>query len=72
MYLDTLSPLRADVGYGQVGTRGKLGYEGKSVQVKRQHYQHAFSTHSPALLAFRLRRRFGRFCYKGERTSGTY
>jgi len=62
MYLDTLSPLRVDVGYGQLGMHGHLGYEGKTVQVKRQHYKHAFSTHPPARLLFNLGRRFSRFC----------
>ena len=61
MYLDTLSPLRTDVGYGQLGTHGSLGYEGKTVQVKRQRYQHAFSTHPPARLVFNLGRRFSSF-----------
>lgn len=61
MYLDTLSLLRADVGYGQLGRHGSLGYEGKSVQVKRQHYRHALSTHPPARLIFNLGGRFSRF-----------
>ena len=62
MYLDTLSPLRANVGYGQLGTHGGLGYEGKFVQVKRQRYRHAFSTHPPARLLFNLGGRFSSFC----------
>jgi len=61
MYLDTLAPIRANIGYGQLGTGGSLGYEGKSVQVKRQHYRHAFSTHPPARLIFNLGGRFSRF-----------
>ena len=62
MYLDTLPPQQASVGYGQLGTHGSLGYEGKSVQVRRQHYKHALSTHPPAHLAFNLEGRFARFC----------
>ena len=62
MYLDTLSPLRADVGYGQLGTQGKLGYESKFVQVKRQRYQHALSSHPPARLIFSLGGHFSSFC----------
>lgn len=62
MYLDTLPLQRADVGYGQLGTHGSLGYEGKSVQVRRQHYKHALSTHPPAHLTFDLGGRFSHFC----------
>jgi predicted O-methyltransferase YrrM len=62
MYLDTLPLERADVGYGQLGTLGSLGYEGKSVLVRRQHYKRALSTHPPAHLAFNLGGRFARFC----------
>ena len=45
MYLDTLPLQQASVGYGQLGTHGSLGYEGKSVQVRRQQYKQALSTH---------------------------
>ena len=72
VYLDTLPLQQASVGYGQLGTHGGLGYEGKSVLVRWQHCQHALSTYLPALLAFHLRRRLGRFCYKEERTNATY
>src|SRR5437667_6782838 len=34
MYLNTLSPLKASVGYGQRGRPARLGYEGKLVQVR--------------------------------------
>src|SRR5713101_7754485 len=61
MYLDNLPLQQASVGYGQLGTHGNLGYEGKSVQVKRKHYKHALSTHPPAHLAFNLGGRFSRF-----------
>lgn len=61
MYLDTLPLQQASVGYGQLGTHGNLGYEGKSVQVQRKHYEHALSTHPPAHLAFNLGGRFSRF-----------
>jgi predicted O-methyltransferase YrrM len=62
MYLDNLPLQQASVGYGQLGTHSNLGYEGKSVQVRRQHYKHALSTHPPAHLTFNLAGRFGRFC----------
>lgn len=61
MYLDTLPLQQASVGYGQLGTHGSLGYEGKSVQVKRTHYKHTLSKHPPAHLAFNLGGRFSRF-----------
>jgi predicted O-methyltransferase YrrM len=61
MYLDTLPLQQASVGYGQLGTHGNLGYEGKSVQVQRKHYKHALSTHPPAHLAFNLGGCFSRF-----------
>jgi len=62
MYLDTLPLQRSSVGYGQLGTHGSLGYEGKAVQVRRQHYKHALSTHPPAHLTFNLGGRFALFC----------
>lgn len=60
-YLDTLPLLDAKVGYGALGLHGNLGYEGKYVMVRGQHYSHALSTHPPARLAFQLDRRFTRF-----------
>lgn len=62
MYLDTLPLQHASVGYGQPGTHGSLGYEGKSVQVRRQHYKHALSTHPPTRLTFNLEGSFASFC----------
>ncbi len=61
MYLDSLSLLHAQVGYGDLGMYGSLGYEGKLVSVQRQHYGHAFSTHPPARLRFHVDRRFASF-----------
>jgi predicted O-methyltransferase YrrM len=61
MYLDALPLIHAEVGYGMLGTRGKLGYEGKSVVVQRKAYQHALSTHPPARLRFQLDGRYARF-----------
>ena len=54
MYLDTLQPTRADVGFGQFGRCGSLGYEEKAVLVQQQFYPHALSTHAPAHLVFQL------------------
>lgn len=59
MYLDDFSPLKAQVGYGALGLRGKLGYEGKRVRVAGKLYEHA--RHPPARLLFRLDGRFSSF-----------
>ena len=61
MFLDSLAPLQADVGYGGLGLHGSLGYEGKFVSVQREPYPHALSTHPPARLLFHLGGRFARF-----------
>src|SRR3954469_16351021 len=58
MYLDTLSPVDVQVGYGALGLGGELGYEGKAVSVGRRAYAHALSTHPPARLVFELGGRF--------------
>jgi hypothetical protein len=54
MYLDTLPLIEQQVGYGKVGLRGALGYEGKSVLVKGVPYRHANSAHAPSRLVFGL------------------
>jgi hypothetical protein len=61
MYLDSLTLIQAHVGYGDLGMHGSLGYEGLPVTVRRQRYEHALSTHSPARLRFQLDRRFASF-----------
>ncbi len=61
MYLDTLQPTRADVGFGQIGRCGSLGYEEKAVLVQQQFYPHALSTHAPAHLVFQLEGHFTTF-----------
>lgn len=57
-YLDTLSPVAVQVGYGALGLGGQLGYEDKAVSVGRRGYAHALSTHPPARLVFELGGRF--------------
>jgi hypothetical protein len=52
MYLDSVKLLQKQVGYGDVGMFGNLGYEGGNVTVRKQPYQHALSTHPPARLRF--------------------
>jgi hypothetical protein len=57
-YLDSLSPLDSRVGYGQLGTTGALGYEGRQVSGFGRAYSHALSTHAPARLLFKIDGRF--------------
>jgi predicted O-methyltransferase YrrM len=54
MYLDSMTPLAAEVGYGSLGVGGDLGYEGARVRVGQRTYEHALSTHPPARIAFDL------------------
>jgi predicted O-methyltransferase YrrM len=61
MYLDSVKLLQMQVGYGDLGMFGSLGYEGLQVTVRNQQYQHAFSTHPPARLRFHVDRRFASF-----------
>src|SRR5947209_1724867 len=61
IHLDSLPPLDARVGYGQLGTAGALGYEGKQVSVHDRTYTHALSTHAPARLLFKIDGRFRTF-----------
>ena len=50
--LDDLDPLHAEVGYGALGRRGALGYDGGEVLVGGRRYGSALSTHPPARLRF--------------------
>lgn len=61
MYLDSFSPMEVEVGYGELGLRGQLGYEGKAVAVRGRSFEHALSTHPPACLLFHLDGRFRSF-----------
>jgi predicted O-methyltransferase YrrM len=54
MYLADLTPVQVRVGYGQFGTGGNLGYEGKQVSVQGRAYPQALSTHPPARLLYHL------------------
>jgi predicted O-methyltransferase YrrM len=60
-YLDALPASRVVVGYGSLGLHGSLGYEDKRVSVAGKHFEHALSSHAPALLAFELGGRYARF-----------
>ena len=61
MYLDSLTLLQMQVGYGDLGMHGSPGYEGLPVTVRRQHYAHALSTRPPGGLRFHIDRRFASF-----------
>src|SRR3954463_15782906 len=61
MYLDEIPLLEMQVGYGDLGMNGKLGYEDQPVVVRQQRYAHAFGTHPPARVRFHLDRRFAAF-----------
>lgn len=61
MYLNSLTILESQVGYGNLGMYGSLGYEGMMVSVQGQSYPHAFSAHPPARLRFHLGGRFSSF-----------
>jgi predicted O-methyltransferase YrrM len=54
MYLDELTIISTETGYGDVGLRGELGYEGKRVSVGSRPLEHAISAHPPARLRFAL------------------
>ena len=61
VFLDELTPLQAHVGYGQLGTRGSLGYEGKRVVVQNRSHAHALSAHPPARVLYHLNGRYTTF-----------
>jgi predicted O-methyltransferase YrrM len=61
MYIDSCPLLEAQVGYGDLGMYGSLGYEGKKVSAQREPYAHALSAHPPARLRFHLGGRFASF-----------
>lgn len=53
-YLDEIAPVVSQVGWGQLGRRGSLGYEDKEVVVGGRRYAHALSSHPPARLLYLL------------------
>jgi len=60
-YLDTLPIVEAAVGYGSLGTHGRLGYENERVSVGGQTFEHALSCHAPARLVFELDGKYTHF-----------
>jgi NPCBM/NEW2 domain len=61
LFLEEAKLLRAEVGYGELGLRGKLGYEDLSVSVGAKHYEHALSAHAPSAVTFELDGSFASF-----------
>jgi predicted O-methyltransferase YrrM len=61
MWLDTVRPLSAAVGYGTLGFAGDLGYEGKRVTVQGRPVVSAISAHAPARVLYRLGGAYGSF-----------
>ena len=59
--LDALDPIICEVGYGQLGRLGELGYEGKLVLVEGRSYASALSTHAPARLVYEVPGGLGTF-----------
>lgn len=53
-YLDDIAPVLSEVGWGVLGRRGSLGYEGKDVVVGGRRYAHALSSHPPARVLYLL------------------
>ena len=60
-YVDSLPLLEAQVGYGQPGRHGALGYEGKRVSVGGRTPGHPLSAHAPARLLFDTAGQFASF-----------
>lgn len=52
--LDDLEPWHAEVGYGALGRRGDLGYDGGVVRVGGRRVTRALSTHPPARVGFQV------------------
>jgi len=61
MYLDTIDPLDAHVGFGNLGRLGDLGYNGMRVTVGQRTYDHALGTHPPAHLTYDIGGRYATF-----------
>ena len=61
-WLDQMQPTSREVGYGQIGLGGELGYEGKRVEICGLAFPHAISAHAPSRLCFTVDCRFTHFC----------
>jgi hypothetical protein len=54
LFLDTIPPVAAEVGWGRLGVLGELGYEGGRVRVGGIGATHALSAHAPSAIEFEL------------------
>ena len=61
MYLADLTPAFVKVGYGTLGLRGSLGYDGLRLQVGGRGYGQALSAHAPSAITFEMGGRFASF-----------
>ena len=61
MYLDELPNLQQEVGYGELGLRGALGYEDGRLACVATSTDHAISAHAPSCVIVRLDGRFTLF-----------
>jgi hypothetical protein len=61
LFLDQCRPVAANVGYGELGLHGTLGYEGKHVTANGGPHPHAISAHGPSSVVFRLEEGFRSF-----------
>jgi predicted O-methyltransferase YrrM len=61
VYLNSIEPVEAWVGYGEFGRHGNLGYENKQVTLHGKVHSRALSTHPPARLVFDLGGRYAVF-----------
>lgn len=61
-WVDQLVPVFVEVGYGQLGLGGDLGYEGKRVEVCGELFPHAISAHAGSRLKFQLNGKYTHFC----------
>ena len=60
--LNELTPISCEVGYGEPGFHGELGYEGKRVEVNGEFRPKSLSTHAPARIMYSLEAACEFFC----------
>ncbi len=61
MFVDDLSLLGAETGYGALGLHGDLGYDGRHVTAHGKRYAHAVSAHPPSRVSIHLAGQYSRF-----------
>lgn len=60
-WLDTLEPHHIQVGYGDLGRHGNLGYENKPVEINGELRSHSLSAHASSKLTYHLRGHYSHF-----------